>query len=336
MSEQQTAEPEVMSEDDVLGAAFDKLQEADETPEAEVDEAPEPEQAEEEPEAEEPDDEGEERSEDDEIPSDLPKEVREVWADLTPKAREAVVASQRSLSNKLREQGNLVRGIEPIRDVLVEAAKQMPALADMKPQEVAREVMELARVSNEFSQKPVETLMGWIRKHGLEQQIGQALQGQPVDNSTSELKNTITKLERKIQELSDPEARSEWVSDAITQRDTIRDVNEFARSKDDWAEVEPVLPAFVQAVQARNHSMGKNQTPVEVLEAAYALAKGQVPEAGIPQATPSQDVAQVDPQRTEAAKKAKSVKVTSRSSGKARTLSEDELLSQTFDRLQAS
>ena len=37
------------------------------------------------------------------------------------------------------------------------------------------EVMELARVSNEFSAKPVETLMGWIKKHGLEQQIGQAL-----------------------------------------------------------------------------------------------------------------------------------------------------------------
>lgn len=335
MTEQQVAEAAVegASEDDALSAAYDKSQEEDGTPEAEVVEAPEPEQADEEP-AEKAEDEALEAPE---MPSDLPKEVREVWQEMPEKAREAVLSSQRALSAKLREQGNLVRGIEPIKDVLVEAARQLPALADMKPKDVAEQVFELARISNDFSTKPVETMMGLIKKHGLEAQIGQALQGQPVqtDQTVAELKNTIGQLQRKISELSDPEYIGAQLDSRMQLRDVKSEVEKFAQSTPDWAEYETILPPFIQAVQVRNERMGVTATPATVLKDAYALAKGQSPEAE-QQATPLQDVVQVDPQRAAAAKKAKSVNVTSRPTGKARVLTEDELLGRVWDESRAS
>jgi hypothetical protein len=146
------------SEDDAYSAAYDKAAGDEEiTDEPVVEEEPEP------------------VVEEVQAPTDMPAGVRTAWAKLTPEERDAITGSQRDLHRKLADQGRIMSGINPIKDALVKAAQEMPNLAGMKPEQVAQEVFALAKVSRDFTTKPVETMMGLIRQHNLGPQIAAQL-----------------------------------------------------------------------------------------------------------------------------------------------------------------
>ena len=320
--------PEI-SEDDQLGALYDSGQEVDDQTPDEPTEAvqDEPQDTDEHVEVEAP-------APKTDAPSDLPHQVKQHWGDIPETARAAILDSQRDMSRKLADQGRLMQGINPIRDALVDASKNFPALMDMKPEQLARDVMQLAQQSQNFTAKPVETMMGLIKQHGLEGAIQQALAGQPVTaGNTSELQNTVKRLEAKIAELSNPDYLNDQFTNFSTQANTLSAVNEFASSAEHWASVEDKMPV---AVQFMTEAMPEGTSQKDVLKAAYELAVSQfAPNAKAkPDSTAEEAVAVADPERSKAALKAKSVNVNSRSTGKARTMSEDDLLSATFDKMQ--
>ncbi|MGL5733352.1 MAG: hypothetical protein ACRCYS_00680, partial [Beijerinckiaceae bacterium] len=92
-----------------------------------------------------------------EAPTDVPVALRKHWSAIPEEARDAVLSSQREMSRKLSDMGRQVQGIGPIRDVLVSAVKDLPALGNMKPEQVAQEVVSLAKISADFRTKPLET-----------------------------------------------------------------------------------------------------------------------------------------------------------------------------------
>lgn len=327
------------NEDAELAAIYAKAQEEpgepveteaqDQTPEAEVDEAAEDDQPVEQP------------AEEVRPPSELPRALRDHWKDIPEQARKAFVDSQREANLKLTEQGRLMQGIAPIRDALVEAARQMPALADMKPQDVAREVFQLAQMSQQFSEKPVETMIGLIRQHKLEDAVRQALSGEPATQESqyvNSLQNEIKSLKQQVARFGDPEYLRNQVAQVTTETRLIEEVSKFAETADHWSEVEHNIPVAIQFVQ----QMRPEASPQDVLKAAYDLAVSQAGLQSVPMSEKASEgdaaimAAQVsNPEKAKAALKAKSVNVTSRPNGKQRDLSEDEMLASVWSRMQS-
>lgn len=330
-----TAAPTEVTEqptmEDELSALYDRMTTEEEPEQDEPAEQPEIEEAAEEAASEEPDEAEEAKPVD--VPPGLPADLRKHWATLSDEARSAIVADRDGLHRKLSDMGRQVQGIAPIRDVLIEATQKMPALANMRPQDAAREIFQLAEISQKFSEKPVETMLGLIQKHGLQQAMAQALSGQKPGQETqyvNALQNKITQLERQVQRFSDPDYLSQQVTQITSQQSTLNEVEQFAQTADHWADVEEHIPLYIPAVRAK---LGQGAAPGAVLKAAYERAiQDFVPDAKAP--TPPADEAQADPDpdRTAKALKAKSVNLSGKSTGKQRVLTEEEHLAMIYDK----
>lgn len=322
--------PEV-SEDSEMEALFDSMSEA-EQPDAELevdDVKPEKQDASEETDAKEE----EPAPVDVEAPSDVPYAIKQHWKDIPESARNAILESQRDLGRKLADQGRQVQGIAPIRDVLAKAVNDIPSFANMRPDDAAKEIFELAKLSHDFSSKPVETLMGYIQKHGLGDHMAKALAGQPQTGNVPNTTREIEGLRRELARVSDPEYIRSNFETFNTQSQVQNSVTEFASKSEHWGAVEAHMPASIQYVQA---TLGDDASPSDVLSKAYELAVSQfVPEAKAKQQEPVEKaVPAADPERSKAALKAKSANVQSRTSGKSRTMTEDEIMGATFDKMQ--
>lgn len=265
------------------------------------------------------------------IPSDMPAAVREKWADIPADAREAIQTSYRDFTTKLGEQGRLMNGIKPIQDVLVEAARKFPAMADRKPNEVAQEVFKLAEISQNFTDKPMETMMGLIKQHGLEQQMAQVFNGKEVTQDAKlvqGLQDQVRQLQSHIEKISNPDYLRDQVTQITSQTQTEGTVNEFAAKAEHWSAVEAHMPAAIEIAKAK---LGDGAAPQAVLTEAYELAVGQfLPDVKAKPEAAEQAAQLADPEKTKAQIKAKSVNVQSKSSGKARELTEDELMEQVW------
>lgn len=336
VSEDQVAtEAPAPTEDDELSAVWDKSQEEveDQTPDEQDGKAEAEAEA-----AEEPSDEDEEGAEEAvEAPSDLPRSIRDHWKSMPEEARTAIHQAHQDMNRRLSDQGRQIQGLNPIREVLLNATQRLPALANMRPEQVAQEVMQQANLLQGLHDNPVGTVMEFVRQHGMESALKQALDGQhPGQSQQNEitLQREIQNLKRQVQDLSDPERLRETVANTMSQQQTVSAVEEFASKADHWDAVEPHIPSAIALVRAK---LGDGASPQDVLSQAYELAVGQfVPEA----AKAKQDEAAhkaaaiADPEKTKAGIKAKSVNVRSKATGKFREMTEDEALSAAFDRMQ--
>lgn len=208
-------------------------------------------------------------------------------------------------------------------------------MADMRPQDVAQEVFQLAKISGDFRSKPVETVMSLIKQHGLEDPMRQALSGQAPDQGAMQnnaLRQELSDLKRQLNQVSDPEYLREQVTQFTTQSQVQSEVEKFAQNAEHWGQVEDKMPAAIQFVR----ESAPDASPQDVLTRAYDLAVGQfVPEAKATSDKAAQEAATpTDPEKTQAAQKAKSVNVTGRTNGKPRSLTEDQELERAWKRMQ--
>lgn len=331
----ETAAPIVeLSEDEALDAAWERGMAGDPEPERpEPEPKPEAQAAEDgAPEAEEGD---EGQAEAEVIPSIIPKAVRDHWQAIPKEARDAIAASQQDISSRLAEGQRLVNGLKPIQDTLIRAAQEMPHLADMKPADIAKDIMALAKVSRDFNEKPVETMLGLIQKHNLAEAVQKALSGQeitPQDRQAPALMKEIEGLKAQLTRISDPEYMRSQFTAITSQERAFESVTKFASTADNWAELEPHIPSLIPIIRGK---LGESASAEDVLSEAYRVARTiYLPETKAPEAASVEDAAK-DPKRTEAALKAKSVNVTGKPTGRTRDLTEDELLDAAWERAQA-
>lgn len=304
------------------GAVYDKLT-ADEPAEAPKEAKSEPEKAVDAPEG------VDAAPEAVDAPTDVPVALRKHWTALPEEAREAVLASQREMSRKLSDMGRQVQGISPIRDVLVSAVKELPALGNMKPEQVAQEVVQLAKISADFRSRPLETFLTLAKQHNMTDALRQALGGQPqAAQETATLQNEIRALKDQLSRAADPEFIREQVSAVTTQERVLSEVQAFASSVTNWGDVEPLMPEAIKLVRAIRPDASEKDT----LRAAYETILNNRPDLKAPAKAAVEAAPQPDPERTQAAIQAKSVNVPARTSGKPRELTEEEAYSAVYDR----
>ena len=267
-----------------------------------------------------------------EAPTDVPVALRKHWTAIPEEARDAVLASQREMSRKLSDMGRQVQGISPIRDVLVSAVKELPALGNMRPEEVAQEVVTLAKISADFRSKPLETFLNLAKQHNMTDALRQALGGQPQGaQETASLQSEIRALKQHIARTANPDFIREQVAAVTTQERVMADVTSFASAKEHWGEVEPFMPDVIRMLQKAN----PESPPKDILEKAYDTALTIYrPDLKAPVKAAVEAAEQPDPERAKAAIQAKSVNVTGRTAGKPRELTEEEAYEAAWNRAQ--
>lgn len=345
MTEQQVPTSEGLGEADAMGAIFDKLTaepvtedapapaeqpEAEAQPEtaekAEDQAAPEPEKAAEpEPEA---------KPEPVAVPSELPAPIKAQWQAMTPEARDAVMQAHREMANRLAETGRVAAAARPVYDVIVQAARELPVLQDMRPQEIAQEVFHLARTAEELKRDPVGTLLRVAKERGALEGVRQALSGQQPTDTTPALVAEIRSLKAQLAQVADPSALEQRVMQTMTARETERAVTEYASTAEHWPAVEALMPQYVQIAQTR---LGEGASVKDVLDAAYDMAIHADPTLRAKVTAPApKPQPQPDPARTAAQLAARSVNVASKSSSNPRPMTERQRLESVWDRFAQS
>lgn len=313
-------EPE-FNEDAALGAIFDK----NEAPEEPVSEPVEEKPAPEEPAAEKPTEET--VSEDVDVPSDLPKPIREKWKDLPEDVRRSFLDSQREMSRKLGDNGRLMQGLKPIQDTLVEAVSKFPTLKDMSPAEVAKRTFALAELDNKMRTDPDAGAKQLAEAYpDLARAVASHIGGQPQSqNLLAQANQRIEHLERQLKQVANPEYLREQFSTFSQETSVQSQVENFARTAEHWAEVENSMPSAIAYVRETQ----PNASAEDVLKAAYDLEVRRLGKA-TPDNAAVEAASVADPLKTEKALKAKSVNVRSQPSGKDRVKTEDELLDEVW------
>lgn len=265
-----------------------------------------------------------------EAPTYLPEALRKQWAAIPEEAREAVAKSQQGMSAKLAEAGRLVQGLAPIQTALVTAAREMPHLVGMKPDQIAGEMLELAKISASFNAKPVETLMGLIDKHNMRDAIRQVLGGNPDAARQSEAAGKeIADLRAEVARLSNPDFLRDQMTQFSTQERAFETVTTFMKDAEHWAAVEDRIPMLIPAIKEK---LGEAAPPAALLKEAYELAVSiYLPDKVKPVAS-AELAPVVDPARAKAAVAAKSANITGKVEGAPRKLSDREAFNEAYDR----
>lgn len=307
----ETIETPELTEDDVMNEVWDKAH------------APEPEEITDEPVVqEEP-----EKAEPEPVapPKELPSSLRDEWAGMSEKARDAVTAFYREQNNKLADQGRKIQAIDPIYQKIVEAQKKIPDLGNKTPAQIGDELLQLASFQANFQKDPINQTLSFLQNNGLIDAVRSALGGGTQD--TAKLHAEIAGLRKELSQRNDPTYLHDQYRQFSLQERTVSDVERFAQTAEHWQAVEPILPQFVQAAQV---ALGEGASSADVLELSYNMAiQAKGLPAKVKDATASP---KPDPAKAEQVRKATSVNLTGAPTGNPRTLSEDEELSAAYHR----
>ncbi len=333
------------SETDMMGAVWDKAmsegvedaQEAEPEPDGKTEEAPV--EAADKPDAEAAEKEPEQEPAPEPVaaPTDIPKEIAEHWADMTPEVRDAVAQTQRRLSQRMAEQGQVVTAAKPVYDVLVQAAKDIPELAQQSPEVIAQDALALAKVRASLSRAPVETVLQLAQNQGFLPQLAARIRGEAPNETAQALQqalNEIASLKGELQKVTDPARVSELVEGKLTEDRTQQEINQFAEDhKEMWPEVEPHIVTFGPIARDQ---LGSEAPARDVLALAYDMAVHAIPSLREKVKPAAPAVEEADPQKTAESLRAASVNVRSQSSGKPKPLTERQQMAAAWDRLTAS
>lgn len=275
-------------------------------------------------------------------PAHMPQSIKDQWATLTPDAQKAFSEYQKDIDRKFGEVGRYLGENKPVIDRLATARQQMPELFEgMSPEQLAQGALELGAVQVNLNRDPIGTILQIAQSYGVLGHLTQALSGQQPNADQQlqyGLQREVASLRGQLQSLGDPQAINKHIEASLAQRDAERIIEEFAKSKPLYADVEASLPTFIDL--AMKSKPGASLS--EVIGAAYDMAVNAIPEvrekvkASEASAAARATVAAPDPKRTEAARRAASINVKSTSNGKERPMTEDEAMASVYDRLMAN
>lgn len=259
-----------------------------------------------------------------EPPSYIPAALKERWGDLPEDVRGVVDDIQKDYHAKFTMQGREIQALSPIRDALSEAIENVPMLADMQPGDVAREVTQLAAIGQRMKDDPVNTILTLVQQHGIAPQMVEIFTGQAPQQGAVEAQRELAELRQRVQQLSDPKALRANFEAWSREAQATQTVEQFIESAEHWNEVEAHMPAMIQVAREK---LGEGVSERTLLEEAYNQAINIfLPEKATKPAPAEKAEAAPDPEKAQAALKAKSVNVSGKPTGKPRPMTLDDEL----------
>lgn len=263
----------------------------------------------------------------------------DAWKALPQEHREKVKAHFDDLHRRMSDQGRQLANVKPIADHIAEATKAIPIFKGMSPDQVSQKALELAAVAVDLKRDPVNTLIEVANSSGVLRELAAKLTGQELPDDSQQvsvLLRRISALEAQAAQAANPDQIETQVSRVFESRAAQEVVNQFASDPANsfYAEVEPHIETFIPIATAQAKAGASLK---DVLKSAYDMAINALPDVRAKvQAAARAAAANPDTTRTEAAKRAASINIKSTSTGKERALTEAEALGSAYDRAMAN
>lgn len=267
-------------------------------------------------------------------------EMKEIWAKLPPDLQGPIAAHDLKLRQKLGEQGQALSSWKPIADTFKDFEGYFNGeKANYKPEVAVRALFETVR---DLDNKPVETLVQIARDYGVLEQLAGAFRRDGDDANAVQTQNAaliakISELENIIRSQGSgfkPEIVDERVSQILFEKDEHAAAQDaISRSLKDMPLLDDVpeedMVAFINKAKVKLNGTASKEA---VLKLAYDMAVHADPDLRA-RAAALKGAAVNEAGKVADAKRAGSVNLQSTSAGKARVLSEDELLGNLYDTL---
>lgn len=251
----------------------------------------------------------------------------EDWAKIPADVQAKIATREGELHSRMSEQGRQIGTYKPVYDVVEQNrdlfnGKKRDDGGEITPAFAVQFLMEAQR---QIDANPVASLIQIADRYGMRHHLAAALTGQiPIPQTAPQQQPAMTPAE--IQRI---------VKEALTEDATVKSANEelsrFAAGKPLFAEISE--DDMVHSIQKARNRLGDTASKQAVFDLAYDIAVNADPDLRA-KAAATKKAAASDPKRVADAKRANGVNVTSTSSGKARELTEDELLAQAYDDIQ--
>jgi hypothetical protein len=263
------------------------------------------------------------------MPANWSADMADLWEGASEQQRERLGKWSQGLHERMSQQGRQLASYREVQSIMDDMrqtyADKFNGPDAMTPQAA---LQFLYSVQKDMDRNPVPTLLEIAQRYNALPELAQALGA--GGNHAVDLQNTIRQLEARIASLASPARINDEISRAMTVRETEAGLNRFSSEKPFYADVEPVLPQFIEIAREQAPQAG----PMDLLQAAYDMAVNAIPAVRQKAQDAAAKAAPVKPdvQRTAAAKKAASINVTSASTGKSRPMTEEETMGAAWDR----
>jgi hypothetical protein len=264
------------------------------------------------------------------MPTDLSPKLGPAWQRLDEAGRAALVEVQREMGRRMADQGRIVQAVKPAHDMLVQAMRELPELANMTPEQVAQDVRYLAQVNAQLARDPLGAILSVAQTYGVTDALAQALSGRGADASqTAAVAQEVRQLRAMLQQGLNPAAIQGEVERTIAQKQTLDVVAQFAAGQPHWNTVEPHLPQFIELAQ---RALPPGTSAKDVLSRAYDMAIHAFPDLRPAPKAAAPAPAPRDPERTAEAIRATRVNVGARQPGPGTALTLDQKMAAAYDR----
>jgi len=250
----------------------------------------------------------------------------EDWKKIPADVQAKIAARDTELHARMSDQGRQIGTFKPFVDVLERHRDllQGRTLNDGSPLTPTHAVDFLLQAQRALDADPVRTLFEIAEQYGASQKLAAVLTGQAhLPAAAAPQKAGVSPAD--VQSL---------VQRALTEDQQARQMNEevsrLSQDKPLFAEIPE--GDMVHAIHKARGKLGDAASNEAVFNLAYDIAVNADPDLRKKVAAPAAArAATPDPKRTADARRAASVNVSSTSTGKGRTLSEDEILAQAYD-----
>ena len=279
-------------------------------------------------------------------PAHLPQAIKDSWGEMKPEVREAIQRVQTDSDRKFGELGRQLEAARPITDNIKWARENLQSFRNLNDAQVAQGVKELAAVQDRLASDPLGTLLDVARVYRVDPQaLAARLTGQTApeggaqpqnDQTVVALRNQVSELEQQLKKVSDPSWVDERISLTSRQQEVQATWDAMAGDSDNFphfADVSDRLTPFVEMAMQIAPETASNK---DILSMAYNSAINTLEDVRAKveaaKAAKAAAAAKSDPKRTETARRAASINVTSASGGKSAPKSEMAALGDAYDR----
>jgi hypothetical protein len=265
-------------------------------------------------------------------------EMKEVWAKIPADLQPVIAAHDAKIRETLSKQGNALQAWKPISEIINENKDYFDGTkAQYKPDDAIKAMFETVR---QLDTHPVETLVQIAKEYGVLDKLAGAFRlegedGAAVNTQNAALVAEISELRNTIRELQSG-FKPEIVDERVTQK--LLEREEHAAAQDAIRRTSKDMPLFdavpeddmVHYIHRAKAKLGTGSKDA-VLKLAYDMAVNADPDLRA-RAAALNGAAVTDAGKVAAQKAANAANLRSTSTGKARELSEDELLGSIFDK----
>ncbi|MCA0000954.1 MULTISPECIES: hypothetical protein [unclassified Mesorhizobium] len=248
------------------------------------------------------------------------------WAKIPPDVQAKIAARDTDIHKRMSDQGRQLTAFQPIAES-IERNKDLLAgktTPDGRPFTAPAAIDALLNAQRRLETNPVAGLLEIAQRFGVIEQIAQVLAGQakvPADRQTAAL--GAADVERIVREK---------MNESATASAMEAELSRLSKDKPLYSEIPE--EDMVHSISKARAKLGDSASPEALFDLAYDIAVNADPDLRT-KAASLKTAAAHDPKRTADAKRANSVNVTSKSTGKSRELTEDEKLSALYDEIQS-